>query len=334
MVVPFIVVGCGDGDSASSSLSNNTTPSIDTAFSNLSIQENNGTTNYEINVSDSDGDSLTLSVESNDTSILTVTQNWTNPINQATYYSPLDFNLTTETNAIGNVKITLTLSDDESNTTTSLDVNVTEATFENSGIWKGVSYATVTSPYTGKVWLDRNLGASQVCTALNDTACYGDYYQWGRAADGHQESNSTTTATLSTDINSSGSSFITNNDWVASGVDDNGSLRTANWSATDGSSVCPTGYRVPTITELAAETTAASTAVNNNTDAFDNFLKLPSAGSRSHNDGSMNNQGSSGIVWSSSVTGSYSNSLYFYSSSAYTYNIIRAGGHSVRCLKD
>ena len=27
----------------------------------------------------------------------------------------------------------------------------------------GVTYGFVTSPYTGKVWLDRNLGAARVC---------------------------------------------------------------------------------------------------------------------------------------------------------------------------
>jgi len=51
----------------------------------------------------------------------------------------------------------------------------------------GVTYGTVTSPYTGRVWLDGNLGASQVCTAYNDSTCYGDYYQWGRGTDGHEK---------------------------------------------------------------------------------------------------------------------------------------------------
>lgn len=41
------------------------------------------------------------------------------------------------------------------------------------------SYGTVTSPYTGKVWMDRNLGATQAATGVNDVASYGDLYQWG-----------------------------------------------------------------------------------------------------------------------------------------------------------
>ena len=38
---------------------------------------------------------------------------------------------------------------------------------------------TVTSA-TGKVWMDRNLGAGRVATSSTDTEAYGDLYQWGR----------------------------------------------------------------------------------------------------------------------------------------------------------
>ena len=197
----------------------------------------------------------------------------------------------------------------------------------------GTTYGSVVSPYTGKVWLDRNLGASQVCTALDDTSCYGDYYQWGRDADGHQVSTSTTTSTQATGITDVGTDFITlSSDWTT--ADGDGASRTVNWSATDGSSICPVGYRVPTIDELTAETTLASTAVTNNTDAFNNFLKLPSAGRRNFLNGSVVFQGSNGIMWSSSVSGSLSNFLFFNSSNAYTYYYYRAYGFSVRCVKD
>ena len=36
-------------------------------------------------------------------------------------------------------------------------------------------------------------------------------------------------------------------------ADKNGTLRATNWSKTDGSSVCPTEYRLPTVTELTDE---------------------------------------------------------------------------------
>ncbi|MGA1583494.1 MAG: hypothetical protein ACO4CH_09580, partial [Saprospiraceae bacterium] len=44
----------------------------------------------------------------------------------------------------------------------------------------------VTNPLTGKTWMDRNLGASQVADSSSDANSYGDWYQWGRFADGHQ----------------------------------------------------------------------------------------------------------------------------------------------------
>ena len=37
----------------------------------------------------------------------------------------------------------------------------------------------VENPLTGRTWIDRNLGASQVATSPTDTAAYGDLYQWG-----------------------------------------------------------------------------------------------------------------------------------------------------------
>ena len=135
------------------------------------------------------------------------------------------------------------------------------------------------------------MGASQVCTALDDIECYGNFYQWGRD---------------NADFDVASDYPY---DWVDS--DDDGSLRVASWRKTDGSSICPVGYRVPTITELAAETTLAD-----------------------NSSGSTGNQGFDGFVWSSSATGSNSNNLNFNSSNANTNNNNRTNGGSVRCIKD
>ncbi len=200
----------------------------------------------------------------------------------------------------------------------------------------GTTYDTVTSPFTGKVWLDRNLGAAQVCIAYNDTACYGDYYQWGRNFDGHQDSLSGTTGTPAVDIDNVGNEFITSpvsDDW-APGPDATGALRVAQWSRTDGGSVCPVGFRVPTITELENETINASAAVTNNTDAFNNFLKLPSTGLRGSIAGAMIDQGLFGSIWSSSVNAISSQILGFYNAGASAGADARAFGRSVRCIKN
>jgi serine/threonine protein kinase len=66
----------------------------------------------------------------------------------------------------------------------------------------------VTNPATGRVWMDRNLGASRAATSSTDAQAYGDLYQWGRAADGHQKRTSATTTTLSSGDQPGHGSFI------------------------------------------------------------------------------------------------------------------------------
>ena len=107
-----------------------------------------------------------------------------------------------------------------------------------------------------RTWLDRNLGASEVAAGPYDEAAFGHFYQWGRSADGHQESTSDTNDTLATTLDSSDTNtawygkFIlsnrTNLDWVASNIDNDGSLREQSWSTPyDPNQVCPCGYIVP-----------------------------------------------------------------------------------------
>ena len=213
---------------------------------------------------------------------------------------------------------------------------VTHFILDDSGIsHNGTTYGEVTSPYTGRVWLDRNLGASKVCTALDDTACYGGYYQWGRAHDGHQVSTSNDIPTLANNVTNVGhGDFITNGtaprDWAS--VDVNGTTRVSNWTATDGSSVCPIGFRVPTIAEINAELfDVGSAEIANNTDAFNSFLVFPSAGYRNHVDGSMNVLG--GYVWTSVVSGSDSYGVGFISSGVSSGYVGHTYGFTVRCIK-
>jgi len=64
----------------------------------------------------------------------------------------------------------------------------------NQQVWKagyklefmGRTYGVVQS-LTGRLWLDRNLGAARLPSVRNDYSGYGDYYQWGRGPDGHQQ---------------------------------------------------------------------------------------------------------------------------------------------------
>ena len=215
------------------------------------------------------------------------------------------------------------------NTTTPAPLTITH---------NGTTYGTVTSPFTGKVWLDRNLGAARVCEQLDDSACFGDYYQWGRNFDGHQDSTSDTIAALATNVNSTNNHFIlsTNNrfDWAA--TDSDGSQRSTNWSKTDGSSICPVGFRMPTIAELNAELfDVGSAQIKNGTDAFSSFLKFPSAGGRVASTGLFLNTGTAGDVWANSVNGGNSLGIFFDTSAVEAGGTShRANGLSVRCLKN
>lgn len=188
---------------------------------------------------------------------------------------------------------------------------------------------TVTS--AGQVWMDRNLGASRVATSSTDSAAYGDLYQWGRGADGHEKRTSPTTATTSaTDVPGHGSFITTNtsqNDWR---VPQNNSL----WQGVSGTNnPCPSGFRLPTETELNTE--QASWASNDAAGAYTSPLKLVVAGYRSRFAGTL--YSTLGHYWSSTVDVSFARHLIFDSfdsGGASVYTDVRAVGGSLRCLKD
>ena len=199
-----------------------------------------------------------------------------------------------------------------------------------------ISYGTVVSPHTGKTWLDRNIGASQTCTSMTDTNCYGDYFQWGREADGHEKNTSTTTTTQATAITSVGSSFIKiSPDWTS--ADSDRTQRAANWAATDGSSVCPSGYRVPTIDELSAETInlTGSDAVSNATDLFNGFLSVPGSGWRRPSSWSNVGTGTSIATTTLGTTSTTIQTVDFDSSSASIYYTSAISiAITVRCIQN
>jgi uncharacterized protein (TIGR02145 family) len=187
----------------------------------------------------------------------------------------------------------------------------------------------VTNPSTGKIWMDRNLGASQVATSSSDANAYGDLYQWGRRADGHQCRTSPTTATLSSTDQPAHGDFIfapnSPNDWRSP-------QNTNLWQGVNGiNNPCPSGYRLPTDAELEAE--RLSWSQNNSIGAFASPLKLSLAGARDIS-GSFLSVGS-GSCYSSSTVSSYESlylNFYIVGAGMQIYN--RAHGCTVRCLKD
>jgi len=64
------------------------------------------------------------------------------------------------------------------------------------------------------------------------------------------------------------------------------------------------------------------------------YVLLPMAGNRNNSNGSLNNVGTNGNYWSSTVSSTNSRNLNFNSSNANMNTNNRANGNSVRCLKD
>lgn len=191
-------------------------------------------------------------------------------------------------------------------------------------------YYEVTSAVTTKIWLDRNLGASQVATIVDDPLAYGDLYQWGRANEEHQCRSSATSTTLATtavpnsDPGWDGLFIISPtepHDWLATQDED-------LWQGESGTNnPCPSGYRIPTADELLAEGTNGPYASQ---------LKLTVGGQRADGSGDISTDGTAGYYWSSTVEGQYSKWLYFDSKTSNGVIIAgnRAKGHSVRCIKE
>jgi uncharacterized protein (TIGR02145 family) len=192
-----------------------------------------------------------------------------------------------------------------------------------------ITYGTITSSVTGKIWLDKNLGASKVCDSYDDSACYGDYYQWGRAADGHEKANSEYTTAKVDTLEPGHSLFIIDGDdwsgdWTT--ADSDYSIRSTQWD------ICPAGFRVPTITEIENELFIDAN------DAFSK-LKLPLAGDRSNwGDAVIWNKDSIGAYWTSTVNNEFIRSLYISinneNNPISTTSGTKNQGYQVRCIED
>jgi len=217
--------------------------------------------------------------------------------------------------------------------TMSFSINVNPAPSYPTGTVHCITDSTVIqdvyNPITGKIWMDRNLGASQVADSSTDVNAYGDLYQWGRLSDGHQCRTSGTTTTLSTSNVPGHDDFIITQaspyDWITP-------QNAALWQGVGGTNnPCPDGYRLATIAEWEAETLTWTST--DSYGAFSSLLKLPKAGRRGYY--GLFDEGTGGSYWTGSPWVGYSKKISF--TDTYlntTTGVARTAGYSVRCIKD
>lgn len=216
----------------------------------------------------------------------------------------------------------------------------TTVTFMYNG--QTVTYGILISQTTGRKWLDRNLGAPATPNAYNDWQNYGDLFQWGRKADGHQLVNRASSTLATTAVNGTTTNLSTTDDpgnslfiiTSANPFDWRTPQSADLWQSPGGTNnACPLGWHVPTRNEWLAE------GLGTAQDAYTK-LKITLGGLRNFNDGSFSLTATDGLYWTSTV---FNNNLLI----PYTFNIAPAGlsayastsnvnstGLSVRCIKD
>ncbi len=215
-----------------------------------------------------------------------------------------------------------------------------------------VTYGVITSAATGKKWLDRNLGSSRAAQAVDDYQAFGDMFQWGRLADGHQlvtrtgmgdvDATGVTGATSAispfetsaTDVPTT-NKFIINAD-AATKLDWRATQNDNLWQGVSGvNNPCPTGWRIPTQAEWAAET------LTTGPDAFTK-LKLTYNGQRDVSTSNFHLTGTTGAYWTSTIrpsttTPGYTRMLQIDATTANVTNTSytnRGMGQACRCIKD
>lgn len=202
--------------------------------------------------------------------------------------------------------------------------------------FNGLEYKTIKSPVTSKIWLDRNLGAKRQCISMDDKLCYGDYYQWGRKANGHEKISNKSDARkrVFTDLVKDGKYIIVKHsstfDWR---IEQNNEL----WKGKDAiNNICPKGFKVPNQKELENETVMAKKpfTVTDKKTSFSSFLKIPSSGFRSLCLGDLVRESKNGSLWTSSAYERESYYLDFNDQEAIMTTGARAEALPVRCIKE
>jgi len=204
-----------------------------------------------------------------------------------------------------------------------------------------VTYTTVRAK-DGKIWLQQNLGSSQVATSTVDPLAVGDDFQWGRWDDGHQLISSSTAAGPAPNNPSAIPSGSTNFylSWWSGGTTSDVWSTTASPDATHGKDPCAalgSGWHVPTEAEwITVMSSANENLVAGPAASLNSNLKMLTNGTyRNYSNGQMVSVSGNAWYWASDPAAStgYGRYLNIYTNGAGMGQNQRGFGFSVRCVK-
>ena len=183
-------------------------------------------------------------------------------------------------------------------------------------VTKTVTYGTVTNipGEPTKCWITSNLGADHQANSVGDAteASAGWYWQFNRKQ-GYKHDGTTRTP---------------NTTWITSIAE------ISDWIfANDPCSIeLGTSWHVPTFGDL--YTVWQSGGWTDWNGPWNSGLKLHAAGHLNDSDGSLISRGSTGLYWSSSISYSDADPLYFWSNACLWVSLPKSSGFSVRCVRD
>jgi hypothetical protein len=200
----------------------------------------------------------------------------------------------------------------------------------------------------GNIWLQQNLGSTEVAQTLKDPQSYGDLFQWGRWDDGHQVRQPVNSSRKQLEPNDPSGLKATGSNpflydgiyawWLQGNSDDQWQAPTpAQATATDGCDPCKAlgaGWHLPTIEEW--RTILEAEAITDGSSDMSSNLKLPFAGDRPFNGVLVEGEKLGGYYWSSTTNsqGGTAKLMTFYLEGFSTKQAAyRGNGSSVRCLK-
>jgi len=275
-------------------------------------------------------------------------------------------NSITVTSGDANGTITVTAINSCGTGTASMDVKVGCPVKTTSGSW-----LTFMCYNLGAATAVQSLTPAQQAAYTNPDANYGDLYQWGRQADGHQLRSTAAVngGSTSRDISYDSNSQIPDGDewygvpvyftggaydWHGNGASPNDNLW--NFTLYPENNPCPSGWRVPTqaewgsifqggITSSAPGNATANTWTWNGSNTHGYLIKpsgsseptlfLPATGLRVNSSGQLLDMNAAGYYWTSMAYNTNSYNLYFTSTLVGTgYYNTRAYGFSIRCIAE